>query len=139
MRYLDTSLIIAALTIEPGSDRAQRALSQGGEPMMISDWSLTELSSALSIKLRTGQITADERASHSAAIQRFTMHSFVKVPVTAADFRTAAIYADSWQAAIRAGDALHLAIAAARGAVVWTLDKGMAEAGPPLGVRVRLI
>ncbi len=35
---------------------------------------------------------------------------------------------------LRAGDALHLAVAAEHGATLWTLDVRMAEAGPVLGV-----
>jgi predicted nucleic acid-binding protein len=40
---------------------------------------------------------------------------------------------------LRAGDALHLAIASQHGATVYTLDQRIAEAGPALGVSAQLL
>jgi uncharacterized protein len=40
---------------------------------------------------------------------------------------------------LRAADALHLAIASERGAIVHTLDQRLAEAGPVLGVPTQLL
>jgi predicted nucleic acid-binding protein len=54
--------------------------------------------------------------------------------VAASHFRIAAKYVDQHALGLRAGDALHLAVAADHGAVVCTLDQRLAEAGPVLGV-----
>jgi len=40
---------------------------------------------------------------------------------------------------LRAGDALHLAVAFEAGAAVWTLDHHLAEAGPALGAPTQLL
>jgi hypothetical protein len=40
---------------------------------------------------------------------------------------------------LRAGDALHLAVAAEHGATLWTLDVRLAEAGPVLGVATGVV
>jgi hypothetical protein len=40
---------------------------------------------------------------------------------------------------LRAGDALHVAIAAEYGADLYTLDAHLAEAGPAFGVRIHLL
>ena len=44
------------------------------------------------------------------------------------DHRNASALLEGWPTALRAGDALHLAIAAGRGADLYTLDVGLADA-----------
>jgi len=65
--------------------------------------------------------------------------SLAVLPVTGAHFRTAAKFVDQQVLGLRAGDALHLATASEHGAVVHTLDRRLAEAGPVLGVPTRLL
>lgn len=140
MRYVDTSILVAALLNEKGTAAAQRWL--GGQPageLAISDWVITEFSAALSMKLRSGDLQPAQRSEVLAFFMRLTAESFQVLPVSRPDFQTAARYSDQHHTGLRAGDALHLAIAANHGASLHTLDKRLAAAGQALGVAALIL
>jgi predicted nucleic acid-binding protein len=133
--YLDTSVLVCALTGETETVRIQSWLSEqtAGE-MAVSDWTIAEFSSALSIKLRTGALSLEERATAMAALTRLLDESLDLWPIERRQFRAAAQIADQHLLAMRAGDALHIAVCAERGATLCTLDRRLSEACLSLGV-----
>ena len=70
---------------------------------------------------------------------KLVAESFTVLAVTGAHLRATAKFVDQHALGLRAGDALHLAIASEHGATVHTLDQRLAEAGPALGVPTQLL
>ncbi|MEG3144615.1 type II toxin-antitoxin system VapC family toxin [Sphingomonas sp. RT2P30] len=135
MTYLDTSVVIALLTREAHSERAETWLARHDQtPLYISAWVITEVSSALSIKVRSGILTPALRATILAGWHRSSAENFVSLPITSGHFETAATFADRHESGLGAGDALHLAIASDAGCAVATFDRVIAAAALSVGV-----
>lgn len=134
--YLDTSLLVAALTREAKTvSVVEWMAAQEPEELAVSDWVVTEFSAALSLKLRTRQIKLSERANALAAFVQLLAGSLSVLPISSSHFRLAARLADQETLGLRGGDALHLALCADRGAALCTLDARLAAAGSSVGVK----
>jgi hypothetical protein len=139
MFYLDTSLLVSMITEEQGSEGIRNWLGQQSpDSLNVSDWVITEFSSAVSLKMRIGVISSGQRALAMTIFSATLEASMSSLPVEANHFRTAAFYCDMPETKLRAGDALHLAIAAASGLVVCTRDVAMAAAGQIIGIKTHL-
>ena len=135
MLYLDTSLVVTALTNEQTTRDIQIWLDrQHSDQLAISNWTITEVSSALSMKVRTKEFTAAERDRAATKFDNLRSTNFKLLAVTPAHFWTAARFAARYELGLRASDALHLAIAAQYQATLFSLDRRLIKAGPSLGL-----
>ena len=133
--YIDTSVLVAALGNERHTESAQNWLAaQPPSDLLISDWVITEFSSAMALKLRTGQLQPEHRAECLALFTQLVERSLTVLTVTSANFRAAARLADQHQTGLRAGDALHLAICTDHGSRMITFDQTLAAAATNLGI-----
>jgi len=140
MLYLDTSLLVTAMTPEPATASIQDWLDANARaPVSISEWVATEFAAALSMKVRDNRITAEQRLSAMAQFARFADGSADVITVSTEHFRIAARFAESSPVGLRAGDALHLAIASSAFAKLYTRDRRLAEAGKALAVVTGLL
>ena len=140
MNYLDTSVLVAALTNEASTERVQDWLDSHVElDLVISPWVATELSAALSLKMRTGVINPRQRSQALVVFREMVARSFRVIPIDSAHFEAAAGIADQTMLGIRAGDALHLAVLLGCGAALRTLDRRLMDGADALGVPGSLI
>lgn len=137
MIYCDTSLLIAALTDEEHTVAAAGWLT--GQPagqLVSSGWVDVELASGLGIKVRTHQLDAATRAKVLQSWRTIRALSFEIVAIEQQDFATATQLLERPDLLLRAGDALHLAVAMRLNLALATLDKGMASAAVLAGLSV---
>ena len=111
MIYADTSVIVALLTVEPKTDAVTDWYAGLSDTPTTSDWLLPEFSSALSIKLRTGQISEANAKKVRKEFELLSDGGLRIVAVSRDAFRRAAEMSMSHEHGLRAGDSLHLAVA----------------------------
>ena len=110
--YIDTSVLVAAHTREPHTDLAQGWLStQSGGNLIVSCWTLVECDSALAIKRRRGEIDAAGQEAAMADIESYAAHFRPYALAAEEDYQRARLLCRHAASGLRAGDALHLAMA----------------------------
>ena len=96
MFYVDTSIWISAVKKEAKSEDVRSWLDElGSKILVISDWVVAEFSSALSLKIKTGQISIEQRAIALGAFSTAIHDSVNVLPVKSSHFRSAAVRSQS--------------------------------------------
>jgi predicted nucleic acid-binding protein len=128
MIYLDTSAAIPMFVPEPTSQAIDQWFETCHEPLASSDWILTEFSSALSIKVRRGEINEKQATAAWASFDTFCGSGLRLLPVTRRVFQQAARLARNIPSGLRSGDSLHLAMALEVTATsIATVDNNLAK------------
>lgn len=137
MVYLDTSVVVPLFVAEPASNAVDAWFDAQEAPLMSSDWIATEFASALSIKVRRGALGAKLAQAAWKDFEDFCRSGLRLVPVGRSAFLLAADLARDAQSGLRAGDALHLAVALETGAVDFaTADAQLAAGAETKGLNV---
>ena len=128
MVYLDTSAAVPLFVAEPSSEGIDRWLEACDVPIVSSDWIITEFASALSIKERSGTLTAKDAKAAWRSFETFCEAGLRLAPVSRRDFKEAAKMARQPGHGLRSSDALHLAVAIESGCDVFlTNDNQLAN------------
>lgn len=134
------SVIVAALVAEVHSARVHDWLrANATETISISDWVVTEMAAAISMKVRMKQISVSRQGDILALFEEMRLENLSILSVNTGTFRIGATLASRSGTGLRAGDALHLAIASEHQAPLVTLDRRMHEAGVALGIESQLL
>src|SRR5919204_5508597 len=108
--YLDASILVALLTNDPFTDRADAFLRTNLPVLVISDLAATEFASAIARRVRTGEVTQDEGhivfSNFDAWAARTTRREYTKT----ADIAAAEAFLRRLDLNLRTADALNIAI-----------------------------
>jgi uncharacterized protein len=134
--YLDTSFIAPRYIQEATSEAVEVILlNLLTQELAVSHWTVVEFASLLSRRVRVGELDVTLMQTVMQSFQEDIAQSFSLITVTAVDFQLASEFLLQWQTGLRAGDALHLAIAQrARVQNLLSLDRGLIDAAQQFGI-----
>jgi predicted nucleic acid-binding protein len=138
MLYCDTSFLTPAFRRESSSNSIQRFLRQQevGE-LAISHWVRVEFSSVVARDVRMGLMEKKTAIDLDVEFESAVERSFTVIVPDKSDFDLAKRYLQQFDTGLRAGDAMHLAIATNHGAEkIYTLDRKLLRAGKLLSLPV---
>ena len=122
--YLDTSVAVALLVPEAKTASVQAWFATCSDLIVSADWMVPEFASALSIKERRKDITAQDARAVWSEFEAFRDAGARLVPVSRKAFEEAARMTRDLASGLRAGDSLHLAVAIEVGAShLATMDR----------------
>jgi predicted nucleic acid-binding protein len=128
MIYVDTSILVALCTTEEKSDAVDKWHEKSTVKMISSTWAFTEFSSALSLKVRTNQITEKQSREAWKKFDNLCQNDIELMPIESKTYYFAGILVVDSKSSLRAGDALHLAAAKQfKSKSLATLDKVLAK------------
>ncbi|MFA4892771.1 type II toxin-antitoxin system VapC family toxin [Brevundimonas sp.] len=131
--YLDTSVVVPLFLDDDHAPRV-RAWAVSDRSIVLSAWTVTEFSSALSMQVRLKNVTEAERKALERAFDRWSRKGQM-LEFEADMFNNARVLLQR-HSRLRAPDALHLAIALRNGVELATLDIVLRDAAVAEGMKV---
>ena len=140
MLYFDTSFLVPLILPEATSDEIAGFVRRlPTEEFTVSHWTRVEFSSLIAREVRMGGLELQAATRADARFEAMLDKSFSVLLPNADDFGLAKRYLGRFETGLRAGDALHLAVANNhRAAVIYSLDKTLLRAGKILDLPVRM-
>jgi len=136
MRYCDVSFLTPLFLEEPASRKVEAwMIRQAPGDLCVSHWTRTEFYSLIAREVRMGGLTEADALEVIRKFDQVIKDCFVVESPRASDFDLAATFIQQFSTKLRAGDALHLAIAANRATeMFYTLDEQLLAAARHLKI-----
>jgi hypothetical protein len=128
--------LVALLTAEPFSDRAETFAAQGSAFLIVSDFAAAEYASAMARHCRTGDFTIEQARTALASFDGWVAGAAHLIEVLPVDMALAAGFLRRLTLPLRTPDAIHIAMTQRIGASLVTFDRRLAAAAQALGVPV---
>ena len=136
MLYFDTSFLAPLILEEATSAKIEAFFAKlpPGE-LAVSHWTRVEFASLIAREVRMGGLAEPEALLAIGQFDELVAESFQVLVPAVADYELAKVSIQNFATKLRAGDALHLAIASNQGAErFYTLDEGLLNAAKLLKV-----
>jgi predicted nucleic acid-binding protein len=134
--YLDASVLVALLTVDPMTARADMFMRTNEPLIVVSDFAAAEVTSAIGRRVRTREMNAEHAKAAFSAMDAWIARKGGRRRLTSADVTRAGALMRRLDLTLRTPDALHIAIAERVGATLATFDEKMAAAARVLGLSV---
>lgn len=118
------------------ADSVARFFSDSPRDLVVSDFVSAEFSAVIGVRVRTKLLSESDAYLAFSNFDRWIKRSVLRVDMTSSDIGFAGMILRQLELALRAPDAIHLAIARRVGAELATFDKRMAVAARALGIGV---
>ncbi len=138
MIYFDTSFLTPLFRPESTSKALERFFRETGQARLAtSQWTRAEFSSVIARDVRMKFVDAARAEVLENRFETELAQSFTVLTPATGDFELCKRYLQRYGSGLRAGDALHLAIASNNNAkAIYSLDDKMVRAGKLLGLPV---
>jgi predicted nucleic acid-binding protein len=136
--YFDTSFVAPLILQEATSAKVESFVTRlPAGTLAISQLVRVEFSSLLAREVRMGGLDVKTARVADSQFEAIVKESFIVLLPSADDFDLAKEYLGNYRTGLRAGDALHLAVAKNHnGQAIYSLDKTLLRAGKILGLPV---
>ena len=134
--YVDASVLVALITVDTLTTRAEAFLRRHRPSLLVSDFAVAEVSSAIARRVRTGELTSETARVALATFDAWTARVAGRVELISADIAAATAFLRRLDLTLRTPDALHIALAQRLGSELLTFDARMATSARTLGARV---
>jgi len=134
--YLDASVLVALVSTDPFTARAEACLGAGTHVLVVSDFAAAEVASAIAHRVRMREMTEMEARNVFALFDALVMRAAERVATEPSDMRAAEVALRRLDLPLRTPDALNIVIAQRVDAVLLTFDIKVAEAARALGLEV---